>query len=98
MAKPDVTYDGVSYRLRAGAPMSKGKQGAGDFFVHTFMAEENEFTVYGYTETLPRSTDFRGQGGDLVSGQFSRLSSNDGLGFSGKTTNKPNFIEETDIP
>jgi len=98
MAKPDVTYDGKSYKLRAGSPMSKGQQGAGDFFVHTFMAEENEFTVYAYTETLPESNQFRGQGGNFMSAQFSRLSAKGGESFSGKVNHQPNFIEEVDIP
>lgn len=94
----DVTYEGKTYKLRAGAPMSKGKQGAGDFFVHTFMAEESDFTVYAYTENLPKSEDFRGQGGDLISANFSRLSDVGGNSFSGKTIKSPIYIEEVDIP
>jgi len=94
----NVTYEGKTYKLRAGAPMSKGKQGAGDFFVHTFMAEENEFTIYAYTEDLPFSSDFRGQAGDLISGNFTRLANVGGNSFSGKTVNSPIYIEEIDIP
>ena len=98
MAKPDVTYTGKTYKLRAGAPMSKGQQGEGDFVVHTFMGEETDFTVYAYTEELPYSSDFRGQGGNLISGNFTRLSVKNGDSFSGRTTNNPTFIEEVDIP
>lgn len=94
----DVVYEGKTYRLRAGAPMSKGRQGAGDFYVHTFMGEEINFKIYAYTETLPRSEEFRGQGGNLISGNFSRLSVKGGGAFSGKTTDNPIFIEEVDIP
>ena len=95
---PDVTYDSKTYKLRVGGPMSKGLQGDGDFVVHTFMAEEINSTIYAYTETLPKSNEFRGQGGDLISGNFSRLSVKGGRAFSGKTTDTPIFIEEIDVP
>lgn len=93
----DVVYNNYSYRLRAGAPMSKGEQGAGDFYVHTFMAECSRIDNYLYTETLPGSEEFRGQGGNFTSASFNRLSDRSGTVFAGTMTCSPNYIEEDDI-
>ena len=74
--------------------MSKGEQGAGAFYVHTFMAEKTQNDTYLYTEYLPESEDFRGQFGEFTSGSFNRLNDRSGSVFSGKTTFSPEFVEE----
>jgi len=55
--------DNYQYRLRAGAPMPIGNN---RFVVHTFMAEKNEIDFVYYTQLLPGSDEFRGQGGDYM--------------------------------
>lgn len=91
---PSVVIHGLQYRLRAGAPMPLDVAGEGNFVVHTFMAEETTVDIYTYTEELPASTDFRGQGGDYLNAQFSRLSAQGGNSFSGKVVYPPVFVEE----
>lgn len=89
-----VIYTGTTYKLRSGAPLSEGIQGAGTFYLHTFMAEQTEIDTYAYTELLPESNDFRGQFGDYMSANFSRINERGGNAFSGKMTYPPTFIEE----
>lgn len=93
----EVVYDSKQYRLRAGSPMSFGTQGAGEFYLHTFMAEEYDVKIYAYTQNLPRSEEFRGQGGELLSAQFNRLQEKCGTGFAGKTIKTPKYIDEDDM-
>ena len=93
----DVSYTGERYTLRAGAPMSVGDPGSGTFVVHTFMAEKYDVLLYTYTENLPRSNEFRGQGGDFYSARFSRLNAICGDSFSGETVNNPTYVDEDDI-
>lgn len=95
MPTPDA--QGLQYKLRAGGPSSRGNQGAGDFYVHTFMAEQIPVDIYLCTDTLPASTDFRGQGGDYVGGQFSRLGDRSGQLFGGSVTYESEYIEETNL-
>lgn len=92
-----VKYVGDSYKLRTGAPMSRGLQGAGDFYIHTFMAEKSQIDNYLYTEHLPESQDFRGQFGDFMSANFSRLNDRSGSVFSGKIVHNPDFVDEDSI-
>lgn len=87
----DVKITGKTYRLRAGAPMPVG---GSTFILQTFMGEESEVVTYLYTESLPGSEDFRGQGGDLVSASFSRLLDVSGDAFTGNTVENPVFVEE----
>lgn len=87
----NVTVTGKTYRLRAGAPMPIG---GSSFILQTFMGEESRVVNYLYTENLPGSGDFRGQGGDLMSGSFSRLPDVSGDAFSGSTVENPEFVEE----
>ena len=93
----DVSYPGERYSLRAGAPMSIGDPGSGRFVVHTFMAEKYDITLYTYTETLPKSNEFRGQGGNFYNARFSRLNVVCGDSFSGETVNNPTYVDEDDI-
>ncbi|HLD90929.1 MAG TPA: hypothetical protein VI911_07955 [Patescibacteria group bacterium] len=89
-----VKYTGYTYKLRSGSPMSKGAQGAGSFYVHTFMAEKTQNDTYLYSEYLPESEDFRGQFGELTSASFNRLNDRSGSVFSGKTTFNSEYVEE----
>ena len=92
---PEVSYTGQQYRLRAGTPMPI--QDAGVFVYHTFMAEVSDITIYACTSSLPGSTDFRGQGGDFMSANFSRLNVKGGGVFNGKVVHSPNFVDEDEI-
>jgi len=87
----DVVITGTTYKLRAGSPMPVGGSA---FILQTFMGEESKVTTYLYTESLPGSEEFRGQGGDLVSGSFTRMLDVSGDVFSGNTVNDPTFVEE----
>ncbi len=88
----DEIYESQQYRLRAGTPMPV--EGIGNFKYHTFMAEKYEVWNYAATQTLPSSSDFRGQGGNLYSASFSRLQDNTGEIFSGKKVFNPTIVEE----
>jgi hypothetical protein len=85
-------YTGKSYRLRAGSPMPISN--SGDFVLHTFMAEETTVESFVCTQSLPKSSDFRGQGGNLISASFSRLATKDGNTFSGKKVYTPDYVDE----
>ncbi len=92
----EVHYIGVQYKLRAGAPM--GISGAiGTFVLHTFMAEENKIDSFLCTESLPASSEFRGQGGDLMQASFSRLQDIGGNTFSGRVVYSPTYIDENGL-
>ena len=91
---PELTYEGEIYRLRAGAPMPVG---GGDFVLHTFMAEKSRVIIYACTSNLPASSEFRGQGGNLVSANFSRLNIAGGTVFAGKTVESPEYVDEDSI-
>lgn len=89
-------YLGRTYRLRAGAPMPVG--GGGNFVLHTFMAEVSNIEILNCTTNLPRSSDFRGQGGDMVSANFTRMNVRGGRYFNGKIVYNPSFIDERSMP
>ena len=89
----EISYTGKQYRLRAGAPMPVN----GGFLLHTFMAEVNDVTMYACTSSLPGSGEFRGQGGNLVSANFSRLGAKGGNAFSGRKVSAPNYVEEENM-
>lgn len=93
---PELVYRGQTYRLRAGAPMPVGA-GTGEFVLHTFMAEKSDIDIYACTEYLPASSEFRGQGGNLMSASFSRLNVKGGRIFSGKKVYNPIFVDEDSI-
>jgi len=91
----EVSFDGMVYRLRASSPMPIAT--TGEFVLHTFMAEKSKVVMVACTDSLPDSSDFRGQGGDLVSASFSRLNVKGGDMFSGKKVYKPEYVEEDTI-
>lgn len=94
----DIFYTGQQYKLRAGTSMSVGGLSEGRFVLHTFMAEKITIESYTYTKDLPASTDFRGQGGSLVSASFNRLEDTSGEVFSGQKVYSSEYIEEDAIP
>jgi hypothetical protein len=71
--------------------------GNGRFVLHTFGAEKNNISHYLYTNTLPGSNQFRGQGGNYMSANFSRLPDIGGGSFSGKIVHEIDFVDEEDI-
>ena len=87
----DIVITGRTYTLRAGAPMPVG---GSTFILQTFMGEESEVYNYLYTNTLPDSTEFRGQGGDFVSGSFNRLQDKGGDSYTGRLVKNPVYVEE----
>lgn len=95
MAEGNV-YIGYQYRLRASTPMPVE---GGDFKFHTFGAERNKINIYECTQTLPKSSEFRGQGleGGLISAQFSRLGDRTGTHFQGRTVEAPEYLDEDAI-
>lgn len=92
MAQP---YVGKQYRMRASTPMAVSTS-TGVFVWHTFLAEVNDIEVYDcYRGTLPGSNEFRGQGGDYMSAQFTRLGATGGEAFQGRIVYPPTFINES---
>lgn len=94
-------YDITTYRLRASNPMPIST--IGDFVLHTFGVEKMTTRVYPCTDTLPKSSEFRGQGGTLLSANFSRLNIEGGRLFQGKTTFRPGYpqnpiLDEDSLP
>jgi len=88
----EIKYEGQVYRLRASNPMPV--QNVGEFVLHTFMAEVSDIDVIVCTESLPGSEEFRGQGGNVMSANFSRLNVKGGEVFSGKIVYAPEYVDE----
>jgi hypothetical protein len=99
MANESV-FRGTQYRLRAATPMPVGgtdygsSRYAGEFVLHTFGAEASDVDIYDCTTNLPRSSEFRGQGGDLVSASFSRIGDKSGEYFQGRQVHAPSYENE----
>lgn len=91
----ETIYRGQIYRLRAGSPMPTMTPGR--FVLHTFMAEINDVDIIACTEQLPASERFRGQGGNLMSANFSRVNVKGGNVFSGKIIYEPSYVDEDTI-
>jgi hypothetical protein len=89
----EESYPGKIYRLRASSPMPVAGGGGASFVLHTFGAEVNDLIMYECTRSLPGSEEFRGQGGNLISANFSRLGDVDGH-FQGRVVFAPHYIEE----
>ncbi len=87
-------YVGQQYRLRAGSPMPT--MDVGQFVLHTFLAEQNDIDIYLHTKELLGSEEFRGQGGDYMSANFSRMSDQGGNTFQGKVVRNTVYIDEID--
>ena len=88
-------HESTQYRLRAGSPMPVMQKGR--FVLHTFMAETSKIEFISCTEELPGSSQFRGQGGDLMTAKFSQLSVKGGGVFSGQRTYPPIYVDEDSI-
>jgi len=96
MATP---YTSTQYRLRASAPMPFGKD-VKNFVWHTFKAEVNDIDIYDcYTDNLPGSEEFRGQGGEkaYMSAQFTRVGVAGTEVFTGRIVYSPTYIEENEL-
>jgi len=91
----ESSFTGQIYRLRASSPMPVSR---GRLILHTFGAELSNVEIYECTQSLPSSSDFRGQGtgGTLVSANFSRLGDQDGH-FQGRKVFTPSYINEDDL-
>lgn len=88
----NTSYSTHTYRLRCGMPMPIT---GGRFVLHTFMAEKSQVDIFLCASSLPSSSDFRGQGGDLVSASFSGLKSEGGGRlFQGKQVHQPIYVTE----
>lgn len=87
----DIKVGEATYKLRAGSPMPIDE---GVFILHTFMSETNEVDNYVYTDSLPDSSEFRGQFGEYFSANFSRMLDVGGNGFAGKITHSEDYIDE----
>ena len=88
----ESSYFGQIYKLRASAPMPVS---GGRLMLHTFGAEVNDVEIFECTQSLPSSTDFRGQGrgGDLTSANFSRIGDTEGH-FQGRKVYVADYIDE----
>lgn len=87
-----IEYTTYTYRLRCGAPMSIT---GGTFVLHTFMAEKTQIDMELCATSLPSSSDFRGQGGTLMSANFSRMKNEPGgRFFQGQKVHIPEYVEE----
>lgn len=64
-------YVGYFYRLRAGSPMPISQ--AGEFVLHSFMAEVHEQDIDTCATTILASSDFRGQAGGFSAANYSRI-------------------------
>jgi len=91
----ESSFTGQIYRLRASSPMPVS---GGRLLLHTFGGEVNDVEIYECTQTLPPSSDFRGQGlgGTLVSANFSRIGDKTGH-FQGRKMFVPSYIEEDEL-
>ena len=94
------SYEIGIYRLRCASPMPiNGSRGT--FVLHTFGVEYLINRVYQCTSSLPNSSQFRGQGGNLMSGSFSRLSASEEM-YQGKVVVDPGedkrFLDENSLP
>jgi hypothetical protein len=92
-----VTY---TYRLRSAGAVPIGP---GSFLAQTFGGEKNKVTSYEATTTLPSSDEFMGASVDAnyMQANFQRLPYLTSAGrqiFSGTVTERPEFIEESQIP
>ena len=90
----EIMITGETYKLRAGSPMPIG---TGDFRTHTFMAERTQVDTYLYTNSLKGSEEFRGQGGNYISANFSRILDKGGESFQGSVQHNPEYVEETEV-
>ena len=87
----EIKITSNTYKLRAGAPMPVS---LGHFVLQTFMAEETTIDNYLYTTDLPASSDFRGQDGDYISANFTRLLDKERESFQGRMVHNPVYVDE----
>lgn len=89
----EASYSSKVYRLRASSPMPIT---GSTLILHSFGAEVSDVDIFECTQSLPASTEFRGQGGNLMSASFSRLGDSQGH-FQGQQVHAPEYIEEDSL-
>lgn len=87
-----ATYSGKSYRLRAGSPMPKSDSGT--FVIHSFMAEKQEQSITTCESTVLASSDFRGQGGEFSSANYTRIPVKGVSIYKASESNNSKYVEE----
>ena len=88
---------GHNYKTRTGGPFPVD---GSRFIVHTFMAEDYRVTYYEATSILLTSEDMAGQGGDYVSASYNGLPYllAGQFAFTGQEVEKPDYIDEDQVP
>ena len=86
-----ASYSTDTYRLRCGAPMPLA---GGVSVLHTFMAEKSRVDIAICVSNIPSSSDFRGQGGNLVAASYTKLKGKSSGLFQGSKTHQPTFVGE----
>lgn len=87
-----TSYEGVTYRLRAGSPMPISEKGS--FVIHSFKAERQVQNIYTCAYELLASSDFRGQGGNFTAASYTRLPVIGQSIYKASETENPKYIEE----
>jgi hypothetical protein len=87
-----ASYEGYSYRLRAGSPMPTSNSGY--FVLHSFMAEGQDLLTDTCAKTVLTSSEFRGQGGSFVSANYTRIVTSGEKIYRASEAQGPNYIEE----
>ena len=86
------TYEGYSYRLRAGSPMPTSTTGR--FVLHSFMAESQEQLIVTCATTLLTSSSFRGHGGGFSAARYNRIMVSGQPIYKASESENPKYIEE----
>lgn len=101
-----MSYISYQYKLRTSGPMSMG---GGDFYTHTFMAEERKVTTHEATacflvsEDMAGQHDMNGDPGQYESANYATLQytargvNGPVMMFSGEEIKKPVYISEEHI-
>lgn len=89
-----ATYEGKVYRLRAASPMPVAA--AGVFVLHTFMGEQHDLIIDPCSDGMVSSGSFQGQGGGLVSANYTRLPYSPSK-FSSQIATGSKYIEELGV-
>lgn len=85
-------YVGYFYRLRGGQPMPVSR--AGEFVLHSFMAEKHEQDSDTCATNFLRSSAFRGQGGTYSAANYTRLVAAGDPIYSASETHNFKYVEE----
>lgn len=101
MADGNYTPGGQQYTLRAAGPMPiySGGNVPSAYVIHSFGADISDIDIYECTDTLLKSTEFKGQSisADLTSANFSSVGDRDGKIFQGRAVHYPVFSKEDQL-